>query len=604
MAVPRRDWPPSAIAAARLVSLAVVCCALYFGQPVLLPLVLAALLTFLLSPLVTRLDRIHIPRVAGVLIVMTLVTAGAGGLGYVVTGQLNDFAAELPEHRANIRAKLSELTALMRGGAIENVQDTIEEISEVVGDPEEPTPVAVEREPLGGSQVLGPLFGAVGTLGLTVLLAIFMLVNREDLRNRLVSVAGRASLAVTTKAFADAGARIGRFLLMQFIINATMGIAVGIGLWLIGVPYAALFGLAAAVLRYVPYIGPWIAALLPITVSLVTSPGWEQVLIVIAMFLVLELLSNNVMEPLLYGQSVGLSSLAVIVSAIFWTWLWGAAGLVIATPLTACLVVLSSYVPELGVLSRLLGQKPALPTHVSLYQRWLARDVDEADEILERFGREHEHGLEEICELLLRTLLSLRRDLNGGRLDDEDSLFVCERLSEAIAELPGAAKDADAHAADAHATDAHAADATAAVTDTVAAVAVDGAARIVGVPVRDLLDSIALELARAQLRADPVTFEILPPPGMIGEVVAAVTAKTPAVAVVLSLAPGGLAPARHLCRRLRGSDKSLNLLAARLGDSTEDQEARAAQLKDAGCTEVVASLSELVARLKIAARSG
>jgi hypothetical protein len=330
-------------------------------------------------------------------------------------------------------------------------------------------------------------------------------------------------------------------------------------------------------LRYVPYVGPWIAALLPITVSLVTVPGWEQVLIVIAMFLVLELLSNNVMEPLLYGHSVGLSSLAVIVAAIFWTWLWGAVGLVIATPITACLVVFSRYVPELGAIARLLGEKPAFPTHISLYQRWLAHDVDEAEEILQRFEREH--SLADTCELLLRTLLTLRRDLAGGRVAAEDGAFICARLSEAIEELPPAPEAAEA--------------------DSVAGGA---PALVLGVPVTDPLDAIALKLVGAQLRAELVTFEVLPE-SMIGEVIAAIETRAPAGVVVPSLPPGGLKPARHMCRRLRGRGKRFKLLAARLGDSADDADARVAQLAEAGCAEVVTSLPELVSQVEIIARA-
>ncbi|HVJ31075.1 MAG TPA: AI-2E family transporter, partial [Gammaproteobacteria bacterium] len=360
-----RDWPASVLVAARLMSLAVLCAALYWGQAVLVPLVLAALLTFLLSPLVTRLDRLRLPRVVGVLLVMTLAGAAIGGVGYVVAGQLRSFAAELPTHQQNIRTKIRDAIELTRGGAIEHVQDTIEDISNVVEEGADPAPpsrerrredeplrVTIEESPrlLGNAEWLGPLFGAAGTIGLTLLLAIFMLIKREDLRDRLVSLSGRPSLVVATKAFADAGERISRYLVMQFVINGSMGVAVGIGLYFIGVPYAALWGLAAGVLRYIPYVGPWIAALLPITVSLVTTPGWEQVALVVGMFIVLELLSNNVMEPLLYGHSVGLSELTVIVAAIFWTWLWGPVGLVIATPITACLVVLSTHVPALGAI--------------------------------------------------------------------------------------------------------------------------------------------------------------------------------------------------------------------------------------------------------------
>ena len=363
-----RDWPASVLVAARLISLAVLCAALYWGQAVLVPLVLAALLTILLSPLVTRLDRLRVPRIVGVLLVMTLAGAAIGGVGYVVAGQLRTFAAELPMHQQNIRTKIRQVIAFTRGGALEHVQDTIEDIGNVVEESTDPPPSARERrrddEPLrvtveespalmGNAQWLGPLFGAAGTIGLTLLLAIFMLVKREDLRDRLVSLSGGPSLVVATKAFADAGARISRYLVMQFVVNGSMGVAVGVGLYFIDVPYAALWGLAAGVLRYIPYVGPWIAALLPIIVSLVTTPGWQQVAMVVSLFVVLELLSNNIMEPLLYGHSVGLSELSVIVAAIFWTWLWGPVGLVIATPITACLVVLSTHVPPLGAIGRL-----------------------------------------------------------------------------------------------------------------------------------------------------------------------------------------------------------------------------------------------------------
>ncbi|MFS8609127.1 MAG: AI-2E family transporter, partial [Gammaproteobacteria bacterium] len=396
-----REAQRSLRTAAQLASAAIVVAALYFAQVVLIPIALAALVTFLLSPLVTRLDRLRLPRVLSVLLVVGAATGLLGGVGYFVVGQLGEFASELPSYRENIRAKLADLRSMTRGGTLERVQTTIEDLSrDVEGDAAEEArarrepaprerdePVSVRIEPdralIDDAAILRPVGDVAATLGLTMLLSIFMLIKREDVRNRLVSLAGHTSLVVTTKAFAEAGERISRYLLMQFIINATMGIAVGIGLFLLGVPYAALWGLAAAVLRYVPYIGPWIAALLPISVSIVTAPGWEQVALVVALFIVLELLSNNVMEPWLYGQSVGLSSIAVIVSAIFWTWIWGPIGLVIATPMTACLVVLSRYIPEMAVLDRLLSEGPALQPHLMLYQRLLAGDEDEADDICE-----------------------------------------------------------------------------------------------------------------------------------------------------------------------------------------------------------------------------
>ncbi|HEX7235868.1 MAG TPA: AI-2E family transporter [Gammaproteobacteria bacterium] len=580
-----RDWPASVLVAARFLSLAVICAALYFGQAVLVPLVLGALLAFLLSPLVTRLDRLRVPRVVGVLLVMTLAGAAIGGVGYVVAGQLRSFATELPMHRQNIRAKIRDALALTRGGAIEHVQDTIEDISNAVEEGADPAPparnrrgddeplrVAIDDAPplLGNTQWLQPLFGAVGTLGLTLLLAIFMLVKREDLRDRLVSLSGRPSLVVATKAFADAGERISRYLVMQFVVNASMGLAVGVGLYFIGVPYAALWGLSAGVLRYLPYVGPWIAALLPITVSLVTTPGWEQVALVVGMFIVLELLSNNIMEPLLYGHSVGLSELAVIVAAIFWTWLWGPVGLVIATPITACIVVLSTHVPALDAIGRLLGERPALKPHETVYQRLLARDVDEADAIVTRYI--DEQSLEGGLQVLLDTLLALKRDLQAGRVSAEDGERVISGVSDLLEELDAAEGRPGA--------------------------APQNAPLVMGVPGPDPLDAVVLELARVLLRGEALTLEVLSTDLMTGEALAAVEAKAPAAVVVPSLPPAGLAPARQLCMRLHARIAALPLVAARLGDPESEVGDRVALLQTAGCASVATSLDALRATLR------
>jgi predicted PurR-regulated permease PerM len=575
-----RDWPGSVLVAARLLSLAVICAALYWGQTVLVPLVLAALLTFLLSPLVARLDRLRVPRIVGVLLVMSLVGAAIGGFGYIVTGQLQSFAAELPQHRQNIRAKIRDAVAFTRGGAIEQVQDqvqdTIDEINQAVeegdGEPrsarersqeDEPVRVAVDDELpfLGNARWLGSVFGAVGTLGLTLLLSIFMLINREDLRDRLVSLSGRPSLVVATKAFADAGATISRYLLMQFIINASMGVAVGVGLFFIGVPYAALWGLAAALLRYIPYIGPWVAAALPITVSLVTAPGWQQVALVVGLFVVLELLSNNVMEPLLYGHSVGLSTLAVIVAAIFWTWLWGAVGLVIATPITACVVVLSRYVPALGAIGRLLGERPALRPHETLYQRLLAGDAGEARAIVTRCRAER--SVDEALQLVLDTLLALKRDLQAGRVSADEGAVVIGGLHDLLDGLAG--ED----------------------------LAADKPVLLMGAPGRDPLDAVVLELARLLLRDEPLTLEVLSTDLMSGEALAAIEKGAPAAVIVPSIPPAGLTPARQLCMRLHARLPEMPIVAARLGDPESEFADRAEVLETAGCSEVAASLAAL-----------
>jgi len=585
-----REAPRSLHVAARLVSLSIVVAALWVGQAVLIPIALAAIVTFLMSPLVTRLDRIGVPRVLAVLIVAGAVTGALAGVGWLVVGQLSQLAEELPEYRDNIREKLADLRELTRGGTIERVQTTIRDISEQVESDareeegragqggenavelDEPVRVQIEQsgQLLRDPRLLTPVASVAATIGLTMLLSIFMLIKREDLRNRLVSLAGHTSLVVTTKAFAEAGERISRYLMMQFIVNATMGLAVGTGLYFIGVPYAALWGLSAAVLRYVPYVGPWVAALLPISVSLITAPGWEQVVIVIGLFIVLELLSNNVMEPLLYGQSVGLSAIAVIVSAIFWTWIWGPVGLVLATPMTACVVVLSRYIPELAFIDRLLSEGPALKPHLSLYQRLLARDEDEAEDIVDAYRAEH--TLAETCDdLLLGALLALKRDLAANRIMQNDGDFVASALEEIVDSLsPDADEDEQEEAAEAP----------------------PRRPLVIGLPVRDKLDEIALALLAALLREQPCDYEILPAEAFIGEKIAEIDARRPAAVCVLSLPPGDLTATRHAAKRLRARVPGVAVIVGRLGSGAATARSRQL-LRTAGVRDVAFSLEKL-----------
>jgi len=597
VAAASREGPRSLHVAARLVSIAIVVAALWVGQAVLIPIALAAIVTFLMSPLVTRLDRLGLPRVLAVLVVSGVVTGALTGVGFLVVGQLGQLAEELPEYRDNIRTKLADLRALTRGGTIERVQSTIRDISEDVESDvaveqgreggaaegaviDEPVRVRIEESRfLGEAEFLTPVASVAATAGLTMLLSIFMLIKREDLRNRLVSLAGHTSIVVTTKAFAEAGQRISRYLLMQFIINATMGLAVGIGLYFIGVPYAALWGLSAAVLRYVPYVGPWIAALLPIAVSVITAPGWEQVVIVVALFVVLELLSNNVMEPLLYGQSVGLSAIAVIVSAIFWTWIWGPIGLVLATPMTACIVVLARYIPELAFIDRLLSEGPALKPHLSLYQRLLARDEDEAADIVEEYRETH--SLEETCEdLLLGALLALKRDLAADRIVRDDGDFVASALDELVDELAEAGAEEDAEAPDLAAAPAR-------------------RALIVGLPVRDRVDEIALEMLGVLLKKEPCDFEIIAAEALVGEKIAEVEARRPAAVCVLTLPPADLTATRHAAKRLRARVPGVAVIVGRLGGGDEAARSRHL-LRTAGVREVgfgLAKLAEILGQI-------
>jgi hypothetical protein len=265
-------------------------------------------------------------------------------------------------------------------------------------------------------------------------LVIFMLLKREDLRNRLLRLVGHGRLTVTTKAVDDAGQRISRFLLMQALINGTFGLSLAVGLFLIGVEYAFLWGFLAAILRYIPYLGTWIAAILPITLSLAMFEGWLQPLLVMALFLVIELICNNVLEPRLFGRSMGVSEVALLVVAAFWAFLWGPIGLVLSNPLTVCLVVLGKYVPQLEFFDVLLGDEPALDADVSFYQRLLARDQDEATEIV--LTHVQTLGPEQVYDaLLVKALCHVRRDREQDQLTDFDEEFILRATGEIVEDL-------------------------------------------------------------------------------------------------------------------------------------------------------------------------
>jgi predicted PurR-regulated permease PerM/GAF domain-containing protein len=380
---------------------------LYFGRDIFVPFALAILLSFALTPLVNWLRRWRLPRMAAVLVAVTLAFILIAGIAFVVGRQLVQLANNLPTYQITITEKIRSLQASAPGGGIvDKVTTTIEDLGkEISGEdkppqqatspltggaaPQEPVTVRVERpepRPLEIIQtVVGPLLAPLATAGLVVIFVIFVLLEREDLRDRFIKLAGAGDLQKSTQAINDAAARVSRYLLMQLVVNLTYGVPIGIALYFIGVPNAVLWGLLAAVLRFVPYLGPFLAALFPIALAVAVDPGWTMLFWVVGLFLVAELVSNNVIEPWLYGSSTGLSSLAIIMAAIFWTTLWGPVGLFLATPLTVCLVVIGRYVPQLEFLGVLLGSDPVLAPEERLYQRLLAGNLEEAVEIAEDY---------------------------------------------------------------------------------------------------------------------------------------------------------------------------------------------------------------------------
>jgi predicted PurR-regulated permease PerM len=393
-----------------LVGVVAAVAALYFGRDIFIPLAIAVLLTFALAPVVSWLRKLRIPRPAAVVSVVVAAFASMFLFAAVVGTQLGNLAENLPLYQSNIEAKMQAIKDANVGeGVFSRVSKLLERLDRQIGEDRPPTggdhldqqkegvaPLPVEviepkPQPLQVLQtVIGPLVEPLATSGIIVVVVIFMLLKREDLRDRFIRLVGASDLHRTTEALQDAGRRVGQYLLMQLIVNIAYAVPIGIGLWIIGVPNAPLWALLALVLRFVPYIGPVIASIFPLALALAVDSGWTMVLWTAALFIVLELVSNNVVEPWLYGSRTGLSPLAIIVAAIFWTWLWGPLGLLLSTPLTVCLVVLGRHVPQFEFLDVVFGNEPVLEPHKQLYQRLLAGDPDEATDRAEKFLEEND----------------------------------------------------------------------------------------------------------------------------------------------------------------------------------------------------------------------
>lgn len=375
---------------ASLAAMVVIVAVLHVGREIFLPLACAVLITFALAPAVIYLRRKRLPHLVSVLTVVTLAFAAIGIFVLIVVGQVGSLAQQLPSFQANIVTKLEALQADNDGNRLvarlTRMASTINsEISTTLseGEAEGSQPVQVELvERRNAFQILAdlvvPLVSPAATAGLVVVVVIFMLLQREDLRDRFIRLVGSNDIHRTTQVLEEAGTRVAHYLLTQLLVNTIYAVPIGLGLWLIGVPNAALWGMLTLVLRFVPYIGSILAAAFPLFLAFAVSPDWSAVLWTAALFILVELITSNVIEPWLYGSRTGVSPLAIIVAAIFWTWIWGPLGLVLSTPMTVCLVVLGRHIPQFAVFDILFGDRPVLAPHSRLYQRLLVGDIAES----------------------------------------------------------------------------------------------------------------------------------------------------------------------------------------------------------------------------------
>jgi predicted PurR-regulated permease PerM len=427
---------------------------LYFGRDIIIPIALAILLSFVLAPLVRILNRARVPRGIAVVSVVILAFALIFAMGSLLAAQLAQLAGDLPRYQTTISEKIQtfrETTASK--GTLERASGMLKDLSRELDKPKEaasaltggapvaskpsapPTPVPVEvRQPDPGAleslqSLISPLLHPLATTGIIIIFVIFILLQREDLRNRLIRLAGSQDLQRTTAALDDAAARLSRLFLFQLLLNGTFGVVIGTGLWLIGIPSAILWGILATVLRFVPYIGAAIAAAFPLALAVAVDPTWSMLLWTLALFLVVEPIVGHVIEPMVYGHSTGLSPVAVVASATFWTALWGPIGLVLATPLTVCLVVLGRHVERLEFLDVMFGDRPALSPPEIFYQRMLAGDPTEASEKAEEFLKERSLT-SYYDEVALKGLQLAQADSERGALDRERLVKIRDAVGE------------------------------------------------------------------------------------------------------------------------------------------------------------------------------
>jgi predicted PurR-regulated permease PerM len=588
-AIERSKTPPAWIL---LLSAALILALLYWAKPVLVPVALSILFTFLLSPIVDGLQKLRVPRVAAVILVVLLACGVIAGIGWLTVRQIVSFANELPQYRDNIAQKIADLKRFGKGGAIGKVQQTVEEVKKQIDkqdgakEPPKPAPSPPAAPPsLAGPSSAAQIAELFGGAGLVIILVIFMLIDRVEMRNRLIRLFGFGRMNVTTKALEEVAQRISRYLLMQFIINGTYGLAIGISLYFVGLPYSLLWGLFAGLLRFIPYAGVWIGLLVPSALAWAIFSGWLWPLVVIGLFLVLEFTVAMILEPMLYGHSAGVSQVALLIAIAFWAWLWGPVGMIMATPMTVCLVVLGKYIPQLNFLAMLMSDEPVMQTETTYYQRLLASDYDEAAEIVENY-LEGDHPPEQVYDqVLLPALYQAKSDYRRGKLSFQDEQFVQSATNDLVEEIDIAdfqhrnGNDGDTPVAPRERSKKE-------------AKSEDRDTKIVACPARDETDMLALRMLQRLMETVECDMKITPESPRLD--IQRVARHGPDVICIGSVAPGGMAQTRHLAKKIRAEMPQAKIVVGRLGLANEFNEIEDQRklLFAAGADEVTVTLIE------------
>lgn len=557
---------------------------LYWAQAVLVPFALAILLTFVLTPPVNWLQR-WVGRVPAVLLVATLVFAALGLAALGLTWQMNHLVGDLPGYRANIRTKIADVRLAGRGSGVETLQETLEGIKTDLEMSEAPKGTVSRPLVVTSNQVtgflgfawLGPVVGPLTTAGLVAVMVIFMLLERRDLRDRLIGLIGHGQLATTTKAFDEAGSRVSRQLLMQSLVSLLWGIAAFVGMYFLRVPYPLVWATLGAALRFIPYVGPVLAAGAPILVSLAALEGWTSPGIVLTMFVVLELFTNLVLETVLYAGAIGVSQVVLLVSVAFWTWLWGPLGLLMASPLTVCVVVLGKHVPGLAFVGLLMDDTAALAAEYGFYQRLLARDQSEAAELID--GHIKTGPPASVYDALLLPALSYaERDRLEGRLSAEEEAAVIDATRELVADAAETIRR-------------HAETEPPVTAADPAALGPREPLRVLGYAVNGAADEVALAMLAHLVDDLPIAMEITAARMRAAELVSLLRDGKFSVVCFADLPPSSSSKTRYLVRRLRSTLPELRIAVGRWAAPALADE-RSQALLDAGADHVASLLIE------------
>jgi len=555
---------------------------LYWGQAVFVPFALAILLTFVLAPPVNALER-WVGRIPAVIVVVTLVFTVLGLAGWGVMRQVDSLVDELPAYRDNIRTKIADVRGVEKGGAVEKLMATVESIKTDLATTETPKRTSTRAVVLaadgssGGSGIawLGQFAGALGRAGFVLVMVLSMLLERRDLRDRLIGLFGHGRLALTTKAMDEAATRVSRQLLMQSLINLAYGTAAGVGLYFLDVPYALLWALLGAALRFIPYAGPVLGAGAPIVISLAALEGWTGPFEVIALFVVLELITNLVLETVLYAGAAGVSQVALLVSVAFWTWLWGPIGLLLATPLTVCLVVLGKHVPGLESVGTLMADSPPLALEHGYYQRLLAHDHGEAADLIDQYLKGD--SPESVFDVLLLPALNYaERDRLQLRLSPDEEMAVIEATRELMSDAAQSIRILQTRSAtvpQAHQTEPR------------------PALQVLGYASNGIADELALAMLAHMLDDPRIEMEITTTRMMAADLLALVRERGASVVCIADLPPSPASKTRYLVKRLRAAFPDLRILVGRWAPPALAEESTQA-LRDAGANHVASTLAQ------------